>query len=328
MSLISLVVPVYWNATTLPALKQAFEAIANQFPQDRFEFVFTDDGSGDHSFEILSALAAQDARVRVVKLSRNFGSNAAILAGLTHCTGDCAVVISADLQDPPELIPEMLAHWKVGKEVVLAARRERDDPFPSRFFATVFNRLFKRFVFPEFPDKGFDFMLIDRAVIDILVHLREKNSYIFGQVMWVGFNREVVYYDRRAREHGQSRWTFTKKVKYFIDAFSAFSYLPLRLSTTIGFIMGGLGFLYTLVVVGLNIFNSVPIQGWSSLIVVVLIASGTQLILLGILGEYLWRVLDETRKRPPFIVHKTLNIASTPNPSPVLEEDLRRDYVS
>jgi dolichol-phosphate mannosyltransferase len=132
--------------------------------------------------------------------------------------------------------------------------------------------------------------------------------------MWVGFNRTVVYYDRRARERGQSRWTITKKIKYFIDAFSAFSYLPLRLATAAGFIMGFLGFLYTLVVIGLNLFNSVPIQGWSSLIVVVLVASGTQLILIGILGEYLWRVLDETRKRPPFIVHKMVNIDAQREP--------------
>jgi dolichol-phosphate mannosyltransferase len=308
MSLISIVVPVYWNAATLRDLKQALENVAAQLPGDTFEFVFTDDGSGDHSFAVLTGLAEQDSRVKVIKLSRNFGSNPAILAGLTHCSGDCAVVISADLQDPPELIPEMIAHWKNGQEVVLAARRTRDDPIPSRWFAQLFNRLFKRFVFPDFPEKGFDFMLVDRCVIDLLIRLSEKNSYIFGQVMWVGFNRTVVYYDRRARERGQSRWTITKKIKYFIDAFSAFSYLPLRLATAAGFIMGFLGFLYTLVVIGLNLFNSVPIQGWSSLIVVVLVASGTQLILIGILGEYLWRVLDETRKRPPFIVHKLVNI--------------------
>ncbi|MBZ0309967.1 MAG: glycosyltransferase family 2 protein [Anaerolineae bacterium] len=306
--LISMVVPVYWNAETLPTLKQKFTEVAAQFPSDSFEFVFTDDGSGDNSFAVLTQLAADDARVRVLKLSRNFGSNAAMLAGLNSCQGDCAVVISADLQDPPERIPEMINHWKNGKEVVLAARRTRDDPIPGRWFADIFNYLFKRFVFPDFPDRGFDFMLIDRCVIDILVRLNEKNSYIFGQVMWAGFNRTVVYYDRRAREQGQSRWTFTKKVKYFIDAFSAFSYLPLRLATLIGFGMGLLGFLYTLVVIGLNLLNSVPIQGWSSLIVVVLVASGTQLILIGILGEYLWRVLDETRKRPPFIVHKMVNI--------------------
>lgn len=320
MALISIVVPVYWNAETLPLLKQKFEAIAYQFPQDDFEFVFTDDGSGDHSFAVLSDLAHGDKRVRVLRLSRNFGSNPAILAGLTHCTGDCAVVISADLQDPPERIPEMIDHWKDGKEVVLAARRQRDDPFPSSLFATIFNQLFKRFVFPDFPEKGFDFMLIDRAVIDIVVGLQEKNSYIFGQVMWVGFNREVIYYDRTAREQGQSRWTFTKKVKYFIDAFSAFTYLPLRLATAVGFIMGGLGFLYTLVVIGLNLLSSVPIQGWSSLIVVVLVASGTQLILIGILGEYLWRVLDETRKRPAFIVHKTVNFET--------QKHKESDYVS
>lgn len=307
MALISIVVPVYWNAGSLPLLKTELDKVAAGFPKDEFEFVFVDDGSGDNSFALLEEFSRADARVRALRLSRNFGSNAAILAGLSYASGDCAVVISADLQDPPEKIPEMIAHWKAGNEVVLAARRSREDPFPSRFFGSAFNYLFKKFVFPDFPRQGFDFMLIDRQVIDILTHWQEKNSYIFGQVMWVGFKREVVFYDRREREHGQSMWTFTKKIKYFIDAFSAFSYLPLRISTLIGFLLAFLGFFYALVTVILRLAAQTPVTGWTSLMVVVLVASGTQLMLIGVLGEYLWRVLDETRRRPPFIVHKTIN---------------------
>lgn len=308
MALISIVVPVYWNAGSLPTLKAEFDKVAAQFPDYQFEYVFTDDGSGDDSYAVLQRLAAEDDRIRVVRLSRNFGSNAAILAGLTHAQGDCAVVISADLQDPPTLIPEMLQHWQSGTEVVLAARKNRDDPLLTRFFANLFNRMFRRFVFPDFPENGFDFMLIDRQVVDILVGLDEKNSYIFGQVMWVGFDRAVVYYDRQEREHGQSMWTFTKKIKYFIDAFSAFSYLPLRLASFMGFVLAGLGFGYAAVVLLLSVFSGFEAQGWASTITVILLVGGTQLIIIGILGEYLWRTLDETRKRPAFIVRETLNL--------------------
>lgn len=308
MALISIVVPVYWNAQSLPPLKQAFEEVTQQLPHHTFEFVFTDDGSGDNSYGVLGDLAAQDPRVRVVRLSRNFGSNVAILAGLTHAKGEVAVVIAADLQDPPSLIPTLVAEWEKGFQAVLAARKTRQDPLISRFFASIFNRAFRRFVFPNFPPNGYDFMLIDRQIIDILVGLQEKNSYIFGQVMWVGFDQTVVYYDRQERVHGQSMWTFTKKIKYFIDAFSAFSYLPLRIATVTGFLMGGLGFLYALLVILLRIFNETPVTGWTSLIVVILIAAGTQLILMGLLGEYLWRVLDESRHRPTFIVRSRLNL--------------------
>ncbi len=270
--------------------------------------MFVDDGSGDNSFNVLMGVAQDDPRVRVVKLSRNFGSNPAILAGLTYARGDCAVVITADLQDPPELIPQLVDVWREGNQVVLGARRGRSDPFVSRLFAAGFNRLFRRFVFSDFPPDGFDFMLIDRRVIDILVRLNEKNSYIFGQVLWVGFKRQVIYYDRVKRKHGYSRWTITKKIKHFIDAFAAFSYLPLRAASTLGFLLAALGFLYALFIIGLRLFKDIQVAGWASLTVVVLITSGAQLVLIGVLGEYLWRALDETRRRPPFIVESVLNI--------------------
>lgn len=308
MALISVVVPVYYNAESLPLLVERLSLAAEKLTEDEFEFVFTDDGSGDSSFSVLQNLAQEDQRIRLVKLSRNFGSNAAILAGLTYATGDCSVVISADLQDPPELIPELVASWKQGKQVVLAARRTRQDPTLTKFFATMFNRLFRKFVFADFPPDGFDFMLIDRCVVDLLVQVQEKNSYIFGQTMWAGFQRNVVYYDRRERGSGQSRWTTAKKIKYFIDAFSSFSYLPLRMASLLGLLLAFMGFIYALVVIGLRVTMGFPIVGWASLMVVVLLASGAQLVVAGTLGEYLWRILDETRRRPPFIVDSLINI--------------------
>jgi len=160
---------------------------------------------------------------------------------------------------------------------------------------------------------GFDVMLLGRRVKDILVEMREKNSYIFGQVMWVGFKREVIYYDRMGRAHGRSRWTLAKRIKYFIDAFTAFSYLPLRLASLLGFLLASLGFLYALVIMILRFISYVPIAGWASLIVVVLVTSGTQLLLIGILGEYVWRTLDESRRRPPFIIQALVNLEDKPN---------------
>ena len=312
MALISVVVPVYYNAESLPLLMERLASVAAAIPEDEFEFVFVDDGSGDDSFNVLQHLAKEDTRVRVIRLSRNFGSNAAILAGLTYARGDGVVVISADLQDPPELIPQLVAPWREGNQVVLAARRKRSDPFVSRALATAFNHLFRRFVFRDFPPDGFDFMLLDRRVVDVLVALREKNSYILGQTMWVGFKRQVVYYDRLERSHGRSRWTTAKKIKYFIDAFTAFSYLPLRVASFLGILLAGLGFLYALFIIGLRLATGIQVAGWASLTVVVLVTSGVQLVLVGILGEYLWRVLDETRQRPPFIVASGVNLDTDP----------------
>lgn len=308
MTLVSVVVPVYFNAETLPTLVDKLRGVAAELPEMDFEFLFVDDGSGDRSFAILRREAEADSRVRALRLSRNFGSNAAILAGLTHARGDGCVVIAADLQDPPELIPELVRNWLDGADVILAARHARDDPFPSKLFAAAFNRLFKKLVFPDFPPNGFDFLLMSRRVARLLVDMAERNSYIFGQVMWVGFERRVVYYDRAARAGGQSRWTLTRKVKYFIDAFTAFSYVPVRAASALGVLLAMTGFLYAVVVATLRVLGVIQEPGFSAVMVAVLILSGAQLVVTGLIGEYLWRVLEETRRRPAFIVSSTVNL--------------------
>ncbi len=306
--LISVVVPIYYNSSTLRELLRRLKVVASDLQRYDLEFVFVDDGSGDDSFAVLAAESLMDDRVRVLRLSRNFGSNAAILAGLNYARGDCTVVVAADLQDPPELIPELVQQWELGSDIVLAARRTREDPFPGRLAATLFNRLFRRFVFPNFPRNGFDFMLVSRRVRDILTRMSEKNSYIFGQVMWVGFNPATIYYDRVAREFGQSRWTFTKKIKYFIDAFSAFSYLPVRAASLLGLILALSGFVYAALLIVLRLLDIVREPGFSAIMIVLLLTSGTQLIMTGAIGEYLWRVLEETRNRPPFLVAASINV--------------------
>ena len=308
MTLVSVVVPVYFNAATLPVLLKRLRHVADELPELAFEFVLVDDGSRDESFSILQAEAAADERVRGLRLSRNFGSNAAILAGLSHAKGDCCVVIAADLQDPPELIPAMVQQWQADADIVLAVRRSRDDPFLTRLFAGIFNQSFRRLVFPDFPPNGFDFALVSRRVAGQIVAMNERNSYIFGQIMWVGFRRELVYYDRARREVGQSRWTMTRKVKYFIDAFTAFSYLPIRVVTLMGILMALSGFTWAAFVVVARLLGWIQPAGFAAVMVAVLILSGTQLIVSGLIGEYLWRVLEETRRRPVFLVAQLVNV--------------------
>lgn len=308
MALISIVVPVYYNEGSLSFLLVRLTAVAETQRADSFEFIFVDDGSGDNSLSLLKKFAELDSRVRVIRLSRNFGSNAAILAGLTYCLGDCAAFISADLQDPPEKLPEMIGCWKSGAEVVLAVRHDRKgDPMITRIFAYMFNRAFTVFVQKEITSQGVGFFLIDRKVIDVIVQCAEKNSHLIGLVLWSGFRRAVVEYDRISREHGQSRWTFAKKFNYFIDAFVAFTYLPLRISSALGILLAVAGAVYALIVLISRLMGDITVQGWTALMVVVLLASGVQLLMLGIIGEYLWRNLDATRRRPPFIIASLIN---------------------
>jgi dolichol-phosphate mannosyltransferase len=315
MPLITVVVPVYGNASDLRELHARLDAAANTIRPLECEFVFVDDGSQDESFEVLEALAARDPRVRILGLSRNFGSNAAILAGLGQANGDAVMTLAADLQDPPELIADLVSAWGGGAQVVLAARRKREDPFLAKVLAGTFNRLFRLLVFPQFPKGGFDLMLLDRVVVDTILGMPEKNSYIFGQVLWVGFRRTTIHYERAARRTGRSAWTLWRKVKYFIDAFTAFSYLPVRAASLLGFILAAVGFLYAALVVVLRLSgNIVEPRGFSALIVVVLVTAGAQLVVAGLTGEYLWRVLEEVRPRPPFVVARRVNAPSRGEP--------------
>ncbi len=299
---VSVVVPVYYNEPSLPPLHVKFTEIASSLSDLDFEFIFVDDGSGDNSFGVLREIAKQDSRVIIIKLVRNFGSNLAILAGFEHATGDSVVVITADLQDPPELIPELIALWRKGSEVVLAVRNKRHDALIARLWAGLFNRLYKRFVFHNFPEDGFDLFLASRRVIDVLVKHAGPNLYLFGLLLWTGYKFDTVTYTRGERAFGKSRWTFSKKVKYFMDAFVGFSYLPLRLASVGGILLAILGFAYALFVIVARVFLGFPIEGWASLMVVLLLVTGTQLAMLGIVGEYLWRNLDETRRRPLYLI--------------------------
>jgi len=308
MALVSIVVPVYHNATSLPELLSRFQRLADK-PEDRFEFVFVDDGSRDHSFAVLQTLQQADDRVRLIKLSRNFGSNAALLAGLDHARGDVVAAIAADLQDPPELIDEMLARWRKGSKVVLAARHGRGDPYLTRLLARTFYFLFRRFAIASMPREGFDFFLIDRQVCNLINSIQESNAYLMGMILWLGFEPAILYYHRQQREQrfGKSMWTLTKKLKYFIDAFVAFSYVPVRAASLLGISLSVLGLFYALALLIIRLFVGIHVIGWVSLMAVILVVSGVHLLMTGILGEYYWRNLDETRRRPRYVLDRILD---------------------
>ena len=306
MSKISIVVPVYYNEDTLMDLYQDMEAkIFDKLGE--YELVFVDDGSGDRSWEIMNEIRELNENVRLVKLSRNFGEHAALLAGLSVCTGDCAVTKQADLQEDSELILEMYESWKQGNKVVLAVRRSRDESKLKVLFANMYYAMIRKFVNKDMPSGGCDCYLIDRKVIEVLQRLDEKNSSLTLQVMWSGFKTDMIYFDRKDREKGKSRWTLSKKIKLVMDSMMSFSYVPIRVMSVIGvvFNIAAVGLLISVFVEYFTM--GTPMVGWSSLMCVILCSSGLILLMLGILGEYVWRALDAARTRPPFIIDEHFN---------------------
>ncbi len=301
MSKISIVIPVYYNEDTLMDLYKDLKAKILGIIGD-YELVFVDDGSGDDSWKIMNEIRAMDENVRLVKLSRNFGEHAALLAGLSACTGDCAVTKQADLQEDSTLILEMYESWKKGNKVVLAVRRSREESRLKVFFANLYYSMVRRFVNKNMPVGGCDCYLIDRKVIEVLERLDEKNSSLTLQVLWVGFKTDMVYFDRKEREKGKSRWTFAKKIKLVMDSMMSFSYMPIRFMTGIGVIFDIFAVCLFISVLVEYFTQGVPIDGWASLMCVLLLSAGLILSMLGILGEYLWRTLDASRSRPPFII--------------------------
>ena len=301
MSKISIIIPVYYNADTLMLL---YEDMKEKILPDlgNYEIVMVDDGSGDDSWKVMNDIRELDANVKLVRLSRNFGEHAALLAGLANCSGDCAVTKQADLQEDSELIVRMYDKWKEGNKVVLAVREERDEPAIKKFFANCYYSLVRKTIDSKMPKGGFDCYLLDRQAIEVLLRLDEKNSSLSLQVLWIGFKSANVYFHRKDREVGKSRWTLSKKLKLVVDSMMSFSYFPIKFMSGLGVVMALLSFVWILEVIGEYIFLKTPVQGWSTLMCLVLFSSGMILLMLGVLGEYLWRTLDATRNRPVYII--------------------------
>lgn len=308
MSLISVVVPVYFNSASLAPLLERLQAMAAANSADRFEFVFVDDGSGDDSFEVLMRLAQVERRIRIVKLSRNFGAQDALYAGMQHARGDAVAVIAADLQDPPELLSTLVERWRAGSKVVLAIREGRNDPWLTQALARAFHVVYRRLAHATLPRGSVGFFLVDRQVCDLLNRIEENNTWIVGLLLWSGFEPALVPYERggRAPHFGISKWSFGKRFKLFIDSIVGYSYVPLRIASSLGIVLSFVGLAYAVVIIATSVMRHSQPEGWTSLMVVVLVVSGVQLLMIGVVGEYVWRALDAARARPRFVVDRVV----------------------
>lgn len=301
MSKISIIIPVYYSEDTLMLLYQDMkDKILGRLGD--YEIVFVDDGSGDGSWSVLQQIRALDDHVVLIRLSRNFGEHAALLAGLSCCSGDCAVTKQADLQEDSELILELYESWKKGNKVVLAVREDRDDNGIYKWFANLYYVIVRKFIMSGMPKGGFDCYLLDRKAIDVLLMLDEKNSSLSLQVLWMGFQTDKVYFHRKAREVGQSRWTMSKKIKLIMDSMMSFSYFPIRFMTILGGLVSLAAFIMGIYIVTSKLLIGEEVLGWTSLMAVMLFSTGLILLMLGVLGEYIWRALDAARNRPPFLI--------------------------
>jgi len=318
MKTFSIVVPVYFNETNLPDTIPQLLSLADEIPDYRLELVFVDDGSGDNSLKILKKFQSEYPNsIKVIKLTRNFGSMAAIQAGFTVASGDCVGMISADLQDPPEKFLEMLSQWEKGSKAVFAIRQDREENFLQIFFAGIYYSLIRKFAIANYPTGGFDFLLLDRQVIIELNKVQEKNTNIMTLAFWLGFQPVMLPYIRRQRVKGKSRWTLSKKIKLFVDTFVAFSFFPIRLLSILGMLVAACSFLYGAFVLFYWFVYGIEVKGWVPTIVVLTFTSGLQMAMLGVLGEYLWRTLDEIRRRPQFVIDEIYSAPDSPEPDPV-----------
>jgi dolichol-phosphate mannosyltransferase len=306
---LTIIVPVYFNELNLPDTVPQLLALKPELACYDLELVFVDDGSGDRSLPVLLDLQRQHPQeIRVVKLTRNFGSMAAIQAGFSVARGDCIGMISADLQDPPELFLEMVRHWEQGSKAVFAIRQDRDDSPAQKFFSNSYYSLIRKFALKEYPTGGFDFFLVDQQVGRDLNRIQEKNTNLMTLIYWLGYKPVMLPYVRRQRTKGKSRWTLSKKVKLFIDTFVAFSFIPIRLLSILGLVVAIGSFLYGAFVMFYWLLYGIEVKGWVPIIAVLSFTAGLQMAMLGVLGEYLWRTLDEARRRPLFVIDEVYDL--------------------
>jgi dolichol-phosphate mannosyltransferase len=314
LGLLSVVAPVFNEEATIDRFHARVCEALQGIP---FELVLVDDGSRDGTALALERLAAEDPRVRVVFLSRNFGHQTALTAGLDHAEGDAIVMLDADLQDPPELIVQMLDRWRAGCEVVYAVREQRAGE--SRFkliTARWFYRIFDWLAQVELQHNAGDFRLLDRRALDALLSMRERNRFLRGMTVWVGFTQAAVPYHRDARYAGVTKYTLPKMLRFSLDAISSFSHRPLQLATLLGFLISGLAFVAVPVVIILRILGSY-LPGFGSITITVLLLGGIQLISIGIIGEYVGRIYDEVKGRPLYLVRARRNFTARSEEPPL-----------
>ncbi len=298
----SIIAPIFNEIDSIPELYKRISEVMNS-TNDPWELVMIDDGSTDGSTDAIRQLGANDQRVRPVIFARNFGHQIAVTAGLDYARGDAVVIIDADLQDPPEVILDMIAKWREGFEVVYAVRSEREgETWFKEFTASLFYRLIYRITDVDIPLDTGDFRLLDRKVVDVMGQMRERHRFLRGMSVWVGFKQTGVEYKRAARFAGETKYPFRKMIKFATDAITSFSYFPLQMAMYLGFISAGISILVIPVVIAMRLAGSQAFFGQASTLIAVLFLGGVQLISLGILGEYVGRLYDEAKARPLYIV--------------------------
>ncbi|AKP77088.1 MULTISPECIES: glycosyltransferase family 2 protein [Priestia] len=300
----SIVVPVYNEEEVIHETYRRLTEVMRS-TKEAYELLFVNDGSRDRTAEIIKEYSEQDPAVVLLDFARNFGHQIAITAGMDYARGEAVVVIDADLQDPPELILEMIEKWKQGFDVVYAKRTKRKgETYFKKQTAAMFYRFLRAMTDIDIPLDTGDFRLLDRKVCNQMNSIQEKNRFVRGLVSWVGFKQIAVEYERDERLAGESKYPLKKMLKLSMDGITSFSYKPLKLASYAGVTLSGVGFIYLLVVLYLKLFTDSTITGWSSLIVIQLFFSGIILIILGMIGEYIGRIYDETKNRPLYIVRE------------------------
>ena len=306
MAKLSIIIPCYFNEKNIPVTAKELIDNEKRFPKElNFEYILVDDGSGDNTLkEILAFKNAYPEKVIAIKLAGNVGSYNAVVAGMEHATGDCTVVIAADLQDPPELMVDMYEYWKQGFKLVIGNRKDRQESASQKFLSNTFHWIMKKIALKNIPDGGFDYVLFDRQIREKLLTMMEHNSNVFYLMTWMGYNYVNIPYNRKKREIGNSKWTVQKKIKLLIDSILSFSFFPIRAISVTGIILGIIAFLYGVYLIILRMLGNIEVEGWTALMVVLLFVSSFQMIGLGILGEYIWRGLDASRKRPLYVIEE------------------------
>ncbi len=303
---LSVVIPMYNESESVPGLFARLRPVLDGLNMS-IEIVCVDDGSRDNTVAKLLAEREKDPRIRIVSLARNFGKEAALTSGLAHTSGRAVIPIDADLQDPPEVIPELIAEWRKGAEVVMGKRRSRaTDTLSKRVSARAFYWLFNKLSDRPIPDNVGDFQLFDRRVIEALLALPERNRVMKALFSWVGFKRAVVEFDRRPREAGTTKWSPWRLGELALDAITAHTRKPLRFASYFGLLVSALSLLYATILIVLAVLHDIHVPGYASIMVVVLFLGGVQLITIGIIGEYLGRVYDEVKQRPLFVVRERI----------------------
>lgn len=305
---VSVIVPVYYNAGSLALLNERLESVEQELLARHgveLQLIFVNDGSRDGSQQELLAIKQLRPDATIIKLSRNFGAVHASRTGFHFVEGDAFIILAADLQDPPELLLEMVPHWLEGRKFIIAVRKSRADPLLSRLYSWLYYKVLRFLVLPGYPSGGFDIALMDRAMLEPMRNC-SKNAFTPLLAYWLGYEPFTIYYHRERREHGKSGWTFGKKAKTFLDVMLGFSVTPIRLISAIGVVVSVVSFLYGLSVILGAVLGEIAVSGFATIASLVTFLLGLIILMLGIIGEYLWRIFDEVNRRPETVIDEVI----------------------